>query len=64
MSVRRRSGIARTLFLDEGESTRVTFGEVGRWRFRLVLVTQDLCEPGTLDAVLLQDGQIDVVAGP
>lgn len=51
---------ARTWLLGEGESIDVEPEAPGRWRVRLVLITEGLCELGVRDAILLTEQDVDV----
>lgn len=55
-------GAPRTRFLVAGESTEVDLEEPGPWRVRLVLVSENLCEPGVGDLVLVQETDVEVAA--
>jgi hypothetical protein len=53
---------ARTLCLSEGETARVLLDTVGRWRVRVILLTQGLRYVGAADAVVVQEANVEVVA--
>ncbi len=55
---------ARTWILGEGETVDIPLERPGPWRVRLVLITEDLCELGVRDAVLLEDAVVEVVSAP
>ena len=53
---------ARTRCLSEGETARISLDTVGRWRVRVILLTQDLRDLGAADAVVVQEADVEVVA--
>ena len=56
--------ISNTILLEEGESTSIRLDLVGDWHFRLALFSENLCEAGTADSVVVQEQTIEVVGLP
>ena len=50
------------IVIAEGQSASVTLDRLGVWYFRLVLFSEDLCEAGAADAVVVQEAEVEVVA--
>ena len=50
----------QTRFLGWDESIEVVLDEPGRWHVRMVLFAEDVCEPGVGDAIVVQDGDVEV----
>ena len=51
-------------FVPAGETARLDVDEPGRWRVRVVLLSVGLCDSDVADAVIVQEGFVEVVAGP
>ena len=55
---------SNTTVLQEGESTDIKLDVLGTWRFRLALFSENLCEAGAADCVVVQEQTVEVVSFP
>jgi hypothetical protein len=53
-------GTPQALLLREGETSSIRLDQVGRWAFRFTLLTDDMCDDASADAVVVEETEIEV----